>query len=557
MPFQSISHEKNSDQSTITNLATQNHDSETHNSQQSETPRTHLTPYVPIIPVVEWIYPDSSNTRGGNGRDTEALSSGTNDVECSERDSADFVLDTSQAVVIPTIDGKVVHEKICFLKIFGLTFFDDDFPFYTSPKLLLILFLFFISSIIGGILVAVTRVKNSPSDAISNLPSFSPLIYLSEAYDHGIGKVIFDLSGPVILEKSSPQHQALAWILDEDKMNLTDTSVNLLQRYSLMVMFCTLSGQGWTFKYGYGSDQHECSWFGVRCGYNQKVKYIDLSQNNLKGPLPKEIGFFLDVVSIKLAENQITGTLPTELGSLTRLQIIDTSGNLFSGEIPDAMRSCKNIERIDFAGNKIFGTIPVFLEDMKFLTSITLARNQLTGTVPPNLSKLLFLESLIFYDNGLTGTIPPELGSYQFLEILKLDKNSLHGTIPISLGNLSRLKFLYLDQNILTGVVPQELGELSSLEVLSMSKNHFSGNIPDSLGLLSKLYTLNLSDNMLNGTIPSSFDNLHMLNLIKLHGNMITGTVPQEICGFSLIVFTADCVDKDLKVSCSCCTTCF
>ncbi|KAK7270928.1 hypothetical protein RJT34_26456 [Clitoria ternatea] len=62
---------------------------------------------------------------------------------------------------------------------------------------------------------------------------------------------------------------------------------------------------------------------------------IDLSRNNLTGeiPKPKEIGYFLGLVSLNLSRISLSGEIHSEIGNLNSLEFVDLSRNHLSGKI--------------------------------------------------------------------------------------------------------------------------------------------------------------------------------------------------------------------------------
>ncbi len=65
---------------------------------------------------------------------------------------------------------------------------------------------------------------------------------------------------------------------------------------------------------------------------NYFIKY--LSNNQLIGEIPSEVGTLTNLRSLHLQNNQLTGEIPYELGVLTNLIHLRLENNQFSGEIP-------------------------------------------------------------------------------------------------------------------------------------------------------------------------------------------------------------------------------
>ena len=160
---------------------------------------------------------------------------------------------------------------------------------------------------------------------------------------------------------------------------------------------------------------------------------------------------------LSLSDNQLTGEIPTELGDLANLEELYLWGNQLTGEIPTELGSLAN------------------------LTGLSLSDNQLTGEIPTELGDLANLEELYLWGNQLTGEIPAELGSLANLTGLWLSDNQLSGEIPSELGSLTNLTRLRLQDNELTGEIPSELGSLANLEVLLLARNQLTGCIPAGL----------------------------------------------------------------------------
>lgn len=458
------------------------------------------------------------------------------DSDSSDDDNVnpEIIINPDHTSVILTIDGLVVPVKHCVLKVCGVRFFDDDFPFYFNPRLTpLVIGIIVIIGTLGGTL-GKSHQDNAPI-SIEGLTSFTPSMLPSNAPSNmplslrriNITESLFSISGDVLLQPGSPQFKALEWILEEDGMNLTHNSGNLVQRYALMVLFYATIGEEWKDSKGFGSDIHECEWSPISCATDIVRSFI-LPDNNLAGELPKEIGVFEKLANLRFGNNKIKGSIPTEIGMLTKLEELLLNENELSGSIPHEITNLRSIRgHLSLHSNKLSGLIPTGMNALRSLQKLSLQNNQLTGAIPLSLLKTSALEQLRLQNNELTNSIPSEIWSLSGLKQLWLHENRFEGEIPSTLGTLSLLTDLRLQFNMLNSTIPVELGQLSNLNFLK------------------------LNDNQLTGTIPSSLANLEKLEELFIHNNMITGNVSDEMCDLSI---KADCKEM---MSCTCCDQCF
>ena len=276
------------------------------------------------------------------------------------------------------------------------------------------------------------------------------------------------------------------------------------------------------------SDEPLDAWYGITVS-DGRVTKLDLSVNELTGPIPAELGDLSRLTWLYLYSNQLTGPIPAELGDLPSLEYLWLYSNQLTGPIPAELGDLSSLTWLWLSGNQLTGNIPAELGDLSSLTELWLHNNQLTGTIPPELGDLSRLTWLYLYSNQLTGPIPAELGDLSRLRGLILHNNQLTGPIPAELGDLSRLRGLWLGGNQLTGPIPAELGDLSSLTELILYNNQLTGPIPAELGDLSSLTGLSLYGNQLTGPIPAELGDLSSLTRLSLGGNQLTGPIPAEL----------------------------
>jgi hypothetical protein len=88
---------------------------------------------------------------------------------------------------------------------------------------------------------------------------------------------------------------------------------------------------------------------------------LDLSVNDLSGPIPSDISEILTfVTSIDLSSNKFIGEVPTALANCTYLNALKLDKNMLTGEIPKEFASLRRLKTIDFSDNQLYGQVPMF-----------------------------------------------------------------------------------------------------------------------------------------------------------------------------------------------------
>ena len=300
-------------------------------------------------------------------------------------------------------------------------------------------------------------------------------------------------------------------------------------RAALVALYNATGGANWTDNTNWLSNEPLSSWYGVTTDANGRVASINLSNNNLRGTIPAELGNLTNLQYLFLDNNQLSGEIPAELGSLTSLQSLWLNGNQLSGEIPAELGSLTSLQYLFLWGNELSGEIPAELGSLTSLLQLNLRQNMLSGEIPEALGSLTNLQQLNLRQNMLSGEIPEALGSLTNLQQLNLRQNMLSGEIPEALGSLTNLQQLNLRQNMLSGEIPEALGSLTNLEWLYLSDNELSGEIPAELGGLTNLQHLFLWGNELSGEIPAELGSLTNLEWLDLADNELSGEIPAEL----------------------------
>lgn len=315
---------------------------------------------------------------------------------------------------------------------------------------------------------------------------------------------------------------------------------------------------------------------------------LDLSLNNLSGPIQEFDTTYSCMRIVSLSENQISGQIPASLFALKSLASLDLHSNNLTGLVQLSSHwKLRKLYSLDLSDNKLYildgegskSTAPLLLPK---LLELELMSCNMT-TIPRFLMRLNHVQLLDLSSNAIDGIIPKwilekwdgslksldlshnkfthmELTSYVLpnsrLEHLDVSFNRLQGQVPMPnmlstvrnlpqvldfsnnrfssiMSNftvyLSQTVYLKLSKNKLNGHIPHSICNSSKLEVLDLSYNNFSGQIPSCLIEDSQLSILNLRENQFEGIFPGNISEHCNLQTIDLHGNKIQGKLPRSL----------------------------
>uniref|UniRef100_F6HRA3 Leucine-rich repeat-containing N-terminal plant-type domain-containing protein n=1 Tax=Vitis vinifera TaxID=29760 RepID=F6HRA3_VITVI len=278
---------------------------------------------------------------------------------------------------------------------------------------------------------------------------------------------------------------------------------------------------------------------------NHFSEMIDLSMNELHGPIPSSIFKLVNLRSLYLSSNNLSGVLETSnFGKLRNLINLYLSNNMLS-LTTSSNSNCilPKIESIDLSNNKISGvwswnmgkdtlwylnlsynSISGFeMLPWKNVGILDLHSNLLQGALPTPPNSTFFFS---VFHNKLSGGISPLICKVSSIRVLDLSSNNLSGMLPHCLGNFSKdLSVLNLRRNRFHGTIPQSFLKGNVIRNLDFNDNRLEGLVPRSLIICRKLEVLNLGNNKINDTFPHWLGTLPELQVLVLRSNSFHGHI--------------------------------
>ncbi|KAI3941532.1 hypothetical protein MKW92_007323 [Papaver armeniacum] len=165
-----------------------------------------------------------------------------------------------------------------------------------------------------------------------------------------------------------------------------------------------------------------------------KLNRLILVGNQLSGTIPQELGRLRSLLDLRLYANNLVGSIPTSLCNSTigtSLQYLDLSDNKLTGPIPKQLGECSKLFFLNLSRNSFNESIPSQIGTLSSLSLLLdLSQNELTGKIPSDLGNLNKLESLNLSHNKLSGLIPPSFDELVSLTTVDISYNELSGPIP-------------------------------------------------------------------------------------------------------------------------------
>jgi len=132
---------------------------------------------------------------------------------------------------------------------------------------------------------------------------------------------------------ATPQQKAMSWLLYQDQFGDPDQST---LRWALVSIYFQLGGPEWTSSEGWLSPtDHVCEWERIDCDALDRLRELDLDENNLVGAIGLEFALLGDnIQSILMKRNKLQGPIPPVFQALPSLGMLYLDNNSLTGSVP-------------------------------------------------------------------------------------------------------------------------------------------------------------------------------------------------------------------------------
>ncbi|XP_068661682.1 probable inactive receptor kinase At5g10020 [Aristolochia californica] len=289
-------------------------------------------------------------------------------------------------------------------------------------------------------------------------------------------------------------------------------------------------------------------------GSVDSLEFLDLSGNSFHGLIPVDLVNLENLVYMNLSSNKLSGPMPSTFGNLLQLKYFDLHSNDLSGNVGSILNQFPSVVYLDLSSNGLSGSLNLSFNKSTFVRSLlylNVSHNDLVGELFGADAMPLF-DSLEVFDasyNQLVGQIPP-FNFVVSLRILRLGNNQFSGSLPeaflhesslmlteldVSCNQLqgpmgsitsTTLKRLNLSSNALSGSLPAKVGHIA---IVDLNHNLLTGNLSTIRNWGNYVEEINLSSNSLSGTLPNDTSQFLRLTSINVSNNSLQGVVPLVI----------------------------
>ncbi|KAK9138620.1 hypothetical protein Sjap_009214 [Stephania japonica] len=213
--------------------------------------------------------------------------------------------------------------------------------------------------------------------------------------------------------------------------------------------------------------------------HHQELRILVLKGNHFEGHIPIQLCRLQQLIMIDLSSNNLSGPIPSCLNNVTGnpSELFNPSIEILTDVVLDSNRKFNIVyrwqhsteEHVEFTSKKRVNVYEG--KNIRFASGIDLSSNKLSGNIPPEIGNLSLIHTLNLSHNCLAGSIPETFSRLQSMESLDLSYNHLTGPIPAQLVDLNFLSNFSVAHNDLSGETPKRIGQFATFEESSYDDN--------------------------------------------------------------------------------------
>ncbi|GFP98714.1 probably inactive leucine-rich repeat receptor-like protein kinase at5g48380 [Phtheirospermum japonicum] len=199
------------------------------------------------------------------------------------------------------------------------------------------------------------------------------------------------------------------WLLLTRSSHATQSDIDCLRSVKASLHDPSNNLASWNFDNG--SRSSICGFTGIECWHenDNSVLNIKLASMELGGGFPLGVVNCTAMTGLDLSNNNLHGPIPNNIshiiGFVTNL---DLSSNRFSGEIPVDLANCSFLNTLKLDNNQLTGHIPLQIGQLGRMKTFSVSNNQLSGQVPQFSNATINIGADSYANNaGLCGTPLP------------------------------------------------------------------------------------------------------------------------------------------------------
>ena len=156
---------------------------------------------------------------------------------------------------------------------------------------------------------------------------------------------------------------------------------------------------------------------GIDCSnttHRQRIIYIDLQQNGLKGTISASVGNFDKLSALGLSHNELEGAIPDSIGNLVQLESLTLHDNTLDRLIPESIGNLTRLKWLIVHNNNLKSNdiVKSLFNKVKRLSIISISNNP---SIKGDLSKWKWKDStnltmtFLAFNCDLYGSLPKQI----------------------------------------------------------------------------------------------------------------------------------------------------